>query len=456
MLIAELHEPTGALPYCHAAGHAGGRTAAARDGWCDAWRACFSLPGSLENGENGENSDGDCGHQSGERGGGEEEKDGAPAPRTPPSDQRGASPVIGRLALNVEWRPMTSDVRRNAAPPPLDALGFALTRRDGRAASQLHGGALPYPAQPRTADGGGGRTAPAQHARAAVGGWWEGDALALCRWNALLCSCTSLDDVPHSRLRRLLGGGVPFQHRLHVWTACCGAANRRAAYDDVQRTYADALAAAAQPKHDDESSSAPDASPPHPSPQSAAEAACAAHDAAKHIIEKDLLRTFPTHPCLNAADAPLVAPLRRVLRAFAWHDRETSYCQVRVRTPMPRSRRVLSAALAARSRCTLGSSSPRPRRVLAACVSLSSGSHRVHAPPVPPQGLNFIGAMLLLHGDEAGSFALLSAMCTQLLPGYHVPHMAGLHAAQAALIATVRDAAPLLHAQLEADGVASN
>lgn len=46
------------------------------------------------------------------------------------------------------------------------------------------------------------------------------------------------------------------------------------------------------------------------------------------------------------------------------------------------------------------------------------------------QGLNFVAAVMLLHCDEAGAFALLSTLCTRLLPGFHTADMHGLHAAQ--------------------------
>ena len=46
------------------------------------------------------------------------------------------------------------------------------------------------------------------------------------------------------------------------------------------------------------------------------------------------------------------------------------------------------------------------------------------------QGLNFLAAILLLHGDEACAFGILGRLCTTLLPQYHVPGMAGLHTAQ--------------------------
>ena len=46
------------------------------------------------------------------------------------------------------------------------------------------------------------------------------------------------------------------------------------------------------------------------------------------------------------------------------------------------------------------------------------------------QGLNFIGGLLLLHGDEAGAFGLLSVLCNRLLVDFYTPELKGLHRAQ--------------------------
>ena len=117
--------------------------------------------------------------------------------------------------------------------------------------------------------------------------------------------------------------------------------------------------------------------------------------AASSIVEKDLLRTFPTHPYLDSYDAPLIPPLRRVLHAFAWHNHSIGYCQ----------------------------------------------------------GLNFIAAILLLHCTEATTFALLTTLCTRLLPNYHTPEMPGLHQAQHALIQMISKVSPQLHTRLTSEGV---
>ena len=98
--------------------------------------------------------------------------------------------------------------------------------------------------------------------------------------------------------------------------------------------------------------------------------------------------TQPATVCVPGA--PLIAPLRRVLLAHALHQPQVGYCQ----------------------------------------------------------GLNFIAAILLLHGDEATAFVLLCRLCGELLPGYHSPAMPGLHAGQRkpfrALLLSVRNIFPPL------------
>ena len=64
------------------------------------------------------------------------------------------------------------------------------------------------------------------------------------------------------------------------------------------------------------------------------------------------------------------------------------------------------------------------------------------------QGLNFVAAVLLLHGDEASAFALLCLLCAELLPGYHTPAMRGLYAAQDVVTAALRVYLPTRHARL--------
>lgn len=98
--------------------------------------------------------------------------------------------------------------------------------------------------------------------------------------------------------------------------------------------------------------------------------------------------TQPATVCVPGA--PLIAPLRRVLLAHALHQPQVGYCQ----------------------------------------------------------GLNFIAAILLLHGDEATAFVLLCRLCGELLPGYHSPAMPGLHAGQDVLMEALRLCLPTCHARL--------
>lgn len=79
---------------------------------------------------------------------------------------------------------------------------------------------------------------------------------------------------------------------------------------------------------------------------------------------------------------------------------------------------------------------------------------RSRAPPhLPPQGLNFVAAILLLHTDEPTAFSLLASLVVKLCPVFHVPSMAGLHAAQADLAELLRRALPEVNSHLKRLGV---
>ena len=123
--------------------------------------------------------------------------------------------------------------------------------------------------------------------------------------------------------------------------------------------------------------------------------------------------------CLGA---PLIAPLRRVLLAHALH-------QPQVPKPNPNP-----------------NLNPDP---------IPDPDPHPHPNPNPNpdqvgycQGLNFVAAVLLLHGDEASAFALLCLLCAELLPGYHTPAMRGLHAAQGVVTEALRLHLPTRHARL--------
>jgi len=60
---------------------------------------------------------------------------------------------------------------------------------------------------------------------------------------------------------------------------------------------------------------------------------------------------------------------------------------------------------------------------------------------------------MLLHGDEADAFALLSALCDCLMPGYHTPTMAGLHAGQQAFLSMLTEYVPRVARKLLANNV---
>ena len=55
--------------------------------------------------------------------------------------------------------------------------------------------------------------------------------------------------------------------------------------------------------------------------------------------------------------------------------------------------------------------------------------------------------------EEASAFGVLSELVCHVLPRYHAPDMAGLHAAQAHVLTLVRHAAPALARRLSAAGV---
>ncbi|KAL1499665.1 hypothetical protein AB1Y20_011862 [Prymnesium parvum] len=113
------------------------------------------------------------------------------------------------------------------------------------------------------------------------------------------------------------------------------------------------------------------------------------------IVERDLLRTFPKHPFLSVANERLIPALRRVLLAFAAYHPHIGYCQ----------------------------------------------------------SLNFLAALLLLHGDEAGAFALLATLCESLVLEFHTPDLRGLHQTQASLLDALARHMPALSGKLTRDGV---
>ncbi len=277
----------------------------------------------------------------------------------------GATAAVATLRLRLEWRPY------DVSSEPLDGLGFPLARRKPKR------GAPPAPMS----------TSASEASAISIGGeWWEADALCLARWNAVLCSVSSLDELPRARLEKLLAAGVPMQHRMHVWTYCAGrlgagAGNADANANENGQGNAHEFAAG------DESAADVD--------DKSAAVAAAADPAAARVINADLLRTFPTHPFLSHAHSPLVEPLRRVL--------------------------------------------------LANCAALPSVGYC--------QGLNFVAALLLMHGDESDATSLLRRFCASLLPEFHTPDMRGLHAAQTALMSSLGILVPRLVSRLSAERV---
>ena len=366
---------------------------------------------------------------------------------------------LARLTLTVEWRPMPTGLQ-------LDALGFPVSES-----------ARTPRRRPRSVgdEDDGNSTAPsataAWHvanaaARAASGGWWETDAVGLARWNAAMASCAGLQHLHPRRLRWLLGGGVPFAHRQHVWEFCADAVSLRAFYEPRSAALAKMAGDGKGGKGEGMGVSNGNVSSGNGSGggggtsigigsgddsvvggggsgggdggsgggsgdgsgggsgdgggggsgggSGGADHAAAAVsgdsdggadalegssgglaiglEAARRVIDVDLLRTYPSHPFFDSEQAPLIGALRRLLLAHAQHAPTVGYCQ----------------------------------------------------------GLNFLCAVLLLHSDEAGAFALLSRLCSSLLPSYHTQCMRGLHAAQATLGEAMRRVTPRLHERLRA------
>jgi hypothetical protein len=308
----------------------------------------------------------------------------------PPPSAAGDVPWVCSVRLTAEWRPMPT----SAAPAPLaasgprassqaclyDPLGFSL---------DAEGSGPPLP--PGLARGRSGSRADsldaAKHIRSSVGGWWESDSLALSRWNAAICSCGCIDEIPPRRLRYLLAGGVPLQHRMHVWQSCSAAPLLRAEYRSTSSSSTPTADAADGAAGSDVADGG--------GPSRKGTASPTQYDASARVIEMDLLRTFPTHPFMDHAGAPLIPRLRRVLLAFACHVPQVSYCQ----------------------------------------------------------GLNFVAAAMILHGDELGAFSLLVHLCKAMLPHFHTPRMRGLHTAQAALISALHSTLPDVYARLSSEGV---
>ena len=248
--------------------------------------------------------------------------------------------------------------------------------------------------------------------RGSANGENDGGAAAspqLEMWNETLCGCRSLAELSRPRLRKLLAGGVPPQHRAHVWAHASGAHEIRAKYA--------ALAERVEAARGDGGGGVGGGGVSGGGGGTGGESAAARdrdhdHDTAG-VVERDLLRTFPEHPAFRSLDAPLVPPLRRVLLAHALHNRSVGYCQ----------------------------------------------------------GLNFVAAIMLLHADEATAFALLCALSPPgvrydassgegrttrdrgLLPDYHTPGMGGLQRGQATLMRALEHAVPAVHGRLTQLGV---
>ena len=334
-----------------------------------------------------------------------------------------------RLCVRLEWRPFAASESAlatqrvgagaavgAAAMPPLDALGFELPGAAGGTPSTPHRTHRQRQREmetPLRQRGAAAEREQSEQARHAAGGWWETDAMQLRVWNASICSCASLDEVHPRRLRRLLVGGVPFQHRAHVWLhSCRGAplALRMGGHGDLRMGGHGDLRMGGHGDlwmggHGDlrmgghgeggEGDGARSKLAAVADTVAATDDAASALASAHRVIAVDLLRTFPSHPWFSHGAAGLIAPLRRVLHALAAHNPCVGYCQ----------------------------------------------------------GLNFVAGLLLLHADTSDAFALLATFCARLLPRYHSPRMEGLHVAQAALLDVIAATTPRALERLQREGV---
>ena len=317
-----------------------------------------------------------------------------------------------RLCVRLEWRPFAASESALAAQrvgagaavgaaamPPLDALGFELPGAAGGTPSTPHRTHRQRQREmetPLRQRGAAAEREQSEQARHAAGGWWETDAMQLRVWNASICSCASLDEVHPRRLRRLLVGGVPFQHRAHVWLHSCRGAPlalwmghgdlRMGGHGDLRM---------GEGGEGGEGDGARSKLAAVADTVAATDDAASALASAHRVIAVDLLRTFPSHPWFSHGAAGLIAPLRRVLHALAAHNPCVGYCQ----------------------------------------------------------GLNFVAGLLLLHADASDAFALLATFCARLLPRYHSPRMEGLHVAQAALLDVIAATTPRALERLQREGV---
>ena len=133
--------------------------------------------------------------------------------------------------------------------------------------------------------------------------------------------------------------------------------------------------------------------PPAESRAAAGQDACLAWHASSTDwnmqIEKDLHRTFPGHPIMDASGR---SALRRVLAAYSRRNPDVGYCQVNSWTV-----------------------------VLLLAAQTPGGEPQSMGPALTPaclQGMNFVAGCLLLFMDEEDAFWSLAVIVEDLLPGY--------------------------------------
>lgn len=152
------------------------------------------------------------------------------------------------------------------------------------------------------------------------------------------------------------------------------------------------------------------------------------------LFLQDLPRTFPRHPWLSGPEGQTA--LRDVLTAYAGHNPDVGYCQVRQQQPSSTQAKVLQLlTYVINTSCFLGSISIDVYRsvgsgsvFLCNCVLLSSGTDACCCCFlfVWVQGMNFLVALLLLAVDYDcfRAFWLTVVLLEQVVEvqGLIVPH----------------------------------
>ena len=130
-------------------------------------------------------------------------------------------------------------------------------------------------------------------------------------------------------------------------------------------------------------------------------------------IEKDLLRTLPSHICFSNEKSIGVPRLRRILRGLAWLYPDIGYCQVSKHTTI--------------------------------CHRVKWQWHTDHVAFIYSQGMGMIVATLLLLMEEEDAFWMMVAIVEDFLPpSYYSPSLIGVQADQMVLRGLIATCLPAL------------